>query len=80
MIWITPSEKDSDNATREKRFWDAAEQATPAPPFAETRFPARPVVDEADFLAVKIENLRRTRDPLLPRLLSGQVNTEVNNG
>jgi type I restriction enzyme S subunit len=27
-------------------------------------------------LAAKVENLRRTRDLLLPRLLSGQINVE----
>ena len=34
---------------------------------------AEPILDEAELLAVKIQNLRRTRDLLLPRLLSGQV-------
>ena len=28
-------------------------------------------------LHLQIENLRRTRDLLLPRLLSGQINVEV---
>ena len=32
-----------------------------------------PIVEEIDTLANKIDNLRRTRDLLLPRLLSGQV-------
>jgi type I restriction enzyme S subunit len=32
-----------------------------------------PVVDEIDTIANKIDNLRRTRDLLLPRLLSGQI-------
>ncbi len=32
-----------------------------------------PVLEEIDTLANKIDNLRRTRDLLLPRLLSGQV-------
>ncbi len=32
-----------------------------------------PVVEEIDTLANKIDNLRRTRDLLLPRLLSGQI-------
>jgi hypothetical protein len=31
------------------------------------------VVDEIDTIANKIDNLRRTRDLLLPRLLSGQI-------
>ena len=26
MIWIAPSEKDTDNAALEKRLWDAADQ------------------------------------------------------
>jgi type I restriction enzyme S subunit len=32
-----------------------------------------PMIDEGELLARKIQNLRRTRDLLLPRLLSGQV-------
>jgi type I restriction enzyme S subunit len=36
-----------------------------------------PMIDEAELLAVKIQNLRRTRDLLLPRLLSGQVELET---
>lgn len=53
MIWIAPSEKDTANATLEKRLWDAddAHASKPEP----------------------IQNLRWTRDLLLPRLLSGQV-------
>jgi hypothetical protein len=31
------------------------------------------MIDEGELLAVKIQNLRQTRDLLLPRLLSGQV-------
>ena len=38
MLWIAPSEKDTDNAALEQRLWSAAEQAVPAPPFAETDF------------------------------------------
>lgn len=34
---------------------------------------AGPMLDEIGVLATKIENLRRTRDLLLPRLLSGQI-------
>lgn len=37
-----------------------------------------PIIDEAELLAVKIQNLRQTRDLLLPRLLSGQVNLKDN--
>ena len=29
MIWIAPSEKDTDNAALEKRLWDAADQFRP---------------------------------------------------
>jgi len=36
-----------------------------------------PILDEAELLAVKIQNLRRTRDLLLPRLLSGLVALSV---
>jgi type I restriction enzyme S subunit len=36
-----------------------------------------PMIDEAELLAVKIQNLRRTRDLLLPRLLSGQIDVEA---
>ena len=36
-----------------------------------------PVVEEIDTLANKIDNLRRTRDLLLPRLLSGQIEVEA---
>ena len=35
-----------------------------------------PVVEEIDTLANKTDNLRRTRDLLLPRLLSGQIDVE----
>ena len=36
-----------------------------------------PVLEEIDTLANKIDNLRRTRDLLLPRLLSGQIKVEA---
>lgn len=36
-----------------------------------------PVLEEIDTLANKIDNLRRTRDRLLPRLLSGGINIQV---
>jgi hypothetical protein len=43
MHWIAPSEKDTDNAALEKRLWDAAEQAVPAPEFVEAEYAgARP--------------------------------------
>lgn len=38
---------------------------------------AGPMLDEIGVLATKIENLRRTRNQLLPRLLSGQINVEA---
>lgn len=37
---------------------------------------ADPILKQTDTLYLKIQNLRRTRDLLLPRLLSGQVNLE----
>jgi type I restriction enzyme S subunit len=33
-----------------------------------------PLIDEAELLSVKIHNLRQTRDLLLPRMLSGEIN------
>jgi len=36
-----------------------------------------PAVEEIDTLANRIENLRRTRDLLLPRLLSGQIDVDA---
>jgi type I restriction enzyme S subunit len=36
-----------------------------------------PMAEEREALTAKIQNLRRTRDLLLPRLLSGQVNLEA---
>jgi type I restriction enzyme S subunit len=36
-----------------------------------------PVVEQIDILANKSDNLRRTRDLLLPRLLSGQIDVEA---
>jgi type I restriction enzyme S subunit len=50
------------------------------PPFIGDKFDrlVEPMIDEAELLAVKIQNLRRTRDLLLPRLLSGQINLAEN--
>lgn len=116
MIWIAPSEKNTDNAALEKRLWDTADQFRAnsgrkaqeySGPilgivflrFAEVRFPAQRVVlkksagflhrgSRADATAAyyagpmaryiiqrccTIQNPHRTRDLLLPRLLSGQV-------
>jgi type I restriction enzyme S subunit len=36
-----------------------------------------PIFTEIATLGGKIRNLRRTRDLLLPRLLSGQIDTEA---
>ncbi len=36
-----------------------------------------PIIKESDTLANRIDNLRRTRDLLLPRLLSGQIDVEA---
>lgn len=35
-----------------------------------------PMVEQIHTLQTKIQNLRRTRDLLLPRLLSGQINVD----
>ena len=59
LDWIAPSEKDTDNAALEKRLWDAADQ-----------FRANSGLKPQEG---QLHNLRRTRDLLLPRLLSGQV-------
>ena len=71
MQWIAPSEKDATNDTLEKRLWAAADQlrANSGPNYL--RF--------ADLnLLRQNANPRRTRDLLLPRMLSGQVNIEQN--
>lgn len=36
-----------------------------------------PMIDEAELLAVRVQNLRRTRDLLLPRLLSGDLRLDA---
>ena len=66
MIWIAPSEKDHDNAALEKRLWDAADQ------FRANSGTILGII-YLRFTEEQIQNLRRTRDLLLPRLLSGQV-------
>ena len=38
---------------------------------------AGPMIDEIGVLATQIQNLRRARDLLLPRLLSGQIEVEA---
>jgi hypothetical protein len=75
MIWIEPSEKDTDNAALEKRLWDAADQFRANSGLkSQARF--------ADIIAQQealiFQNLRRTPDLLLPRLLSGQVELKTN--
>ena len=49
----------------------------PAPLAAGFDSLVEPLIDEAELLADKIQNLRRTRDLLLPRLLSGQIDVEA---
>jgi len=68
MIWIAPSEKETDNAALEKRLWDAADQFRANSGLKSQEYSA-PVLG----LIFQIQNLRRTRDLVLPRLLSGQV-------
>ena len=99
MIWIAPSEEDAITDTLEKRLWDAAEQAVPAPMSGRKsqadsggrppgpvlgliflRFAERtaPLSDGILALQRQSQNLRWTRDLLLPRLLSRQVNFQEN--
>jgi hypothetical protein len=59
MQWIAPSEKDTASATLEKQLWAAADQL-------------RAIIAKQQALVFQIQNLRQTRDLLLPRLLSGQ--------
>jgi hypothetical protein len=89
MIWIAPSEKDTDTAALEKRLWDAAGQfrdnsGLKAQEYSATvlglillrfrsfREKVSPMLELLNVLLQKEESLRRTRDLLLPRLLSGQ--------
>ena len=69
MLWIAPTEKDTDNAALEKRLCDAADpfRANSGLKSQEYSAPAAP-----NFC--RIQNPGRTRDMLLPRLLAGQVN------
>jgi hypothetical protein len=72
MIWIAPSEKNTATDMLEKRLWDAAGKfrADPSPILSLTCLRLADAIN----LAKRIQNLRRTRDLLLPRLLSEQVN------
>jgi len=49
----------------------------PAPLADEFDRLVEPIFDEAELLSVKIQSLRRTRDLLLPRLLSGQIDVDI---
>jgi hypothetical protein len=87
MSWIALTEKDTANATLEKRFWDPSDQfrANSGPMlgfffqgFAQVQLIAK--CAQLDQSAKQIptlkrpkQNLRRTCDLPLPRLLSGQV-------
>ena len=66
MHWIAPSEKNHEIAALEKHLWDAADQ-----------FRANSIAQQ-QALIFQIQNLRRTRDLLLPHLLSGQVSLKMN--
>ncbi len=75
--WIAPSEKDTASATLDERLWAAAEQAGLAPytglnsQECSGGRPQGPLLGKV--LQRQIHNFRRTRDLLLPRLLSGNV-------
>jgi type I restriction enzyme M protein len=73
MHRVAPSEKDTATDTLEKRVWAAAGQAVPAPHSTAQYAGGRPPRPRLGLIFLRIVNLRRTRDLLLPRLLSGQV-------
>jgi type I restriction enzyme S subunit len=61
-----------------KGKFEAMEILAPSPSLlAEYQAIAQPMFDEIVALSRKIQNLRRTRDLLLPRLLSGQIDVEA---
>jgi hypothetical protein len=62
MIWIALSEKDTATDALEQRLWDATD-----------RLRANSGLKPQER---QIQNLRRTRDLLLPRLLSGGLALE----
>jgi type I restriction-modification system DNA methylase subunit len=83
MIWITPSEKDTATDTLEKRLWDAADQFRANSGLKPQEY-SGPILGliflrfaEVITLAKQIQNLRRTRDLLLPRLLSGNCSLNL---
>jgi hypothetical protein len=67
MIWIAPSEKDTAVDTLRRRLWDTADQF-----HANSRLISLRLAG-VNTLTKQIQNLRRRRDLLLPRLLSGRV-------
>jgi hypothetical protein len=79
MIWVAPSEKDTAPETLEKRLWDAADQFRANSGLIFLRFSTAPfdslcspdIVAPQKMEISQIQNRRRTRDLLLPRLLSG---------
>ena len=50
----------------------------PAPVIVAATKHFEPIHSELGALTQKVQNLRRTRDLLLPRLLSGQINLTTN--
>lgn len=80
MHWIAPSEKDAGTDTLEKRLWDAADQLR-ANSASEQEILQKLIESRTVDVMVAVGSthcFRRTRDLLLPRLLSGQVNLEEN--
>jgi hypothetical protein len=83
MQWIAPSEKDMATDTLEKRLWDAADRFCANSGLKPQEYSGPilglilPRFAEVTNLAKQIQNLRRTRDLLLARLLSGQVKLET---
>lgn len=64
--WIAPTEKDALSETLDKRLWDAVDQFR-------ANSGRKPLRLHQLKPERQIQNLRRTRDRLLPRLLSGQA-------
>jgi type I restriction enzyme M protein len=84
MIKVAPSEKDKATDTLKKRLCDAADQLRANSGLKAQEY-SGPILGliflrfaKVMTVSKRIQDLRRTRDSLLPRLLSGQVNLTTN--
>ena len=79
MIWVVPSERDLATDRLGKRLWASADQfrANSGLKCQEYSAPVLGLIflrfAEVRFAANGVQNLRRTRDLLLPAPLSGQI-------